>query len=99
MSHGYAYILDSGVVLAKAGEILECLRSMSAVVKPLAQRKNWKHTKKKCTRVVVAANRCQNPASRNHLLFLAFHSLSRFMLISHFYIQQRATRAKHQSTE
>jgi hypothetical protein len=57
--------LDFEVVNTKAGEIVECLKSMSAVVKHLTQRKNWKHTKKKCTRVVVAADSYLNPTSRN----------------------------------
>ena len=43
-NQGYAYILDFEVVYTKVGEIVKCLKSMSVVAKPLAQKKKWMHT-------------------------------------------------------
>jgi len=43
-NQGYAYILDFEVVYTKVGETVKCLKSMSVVAKPLAQRKKWTHT-------------------------------------------------------
>ena len=109
-NQGYAYILDFEVVYTKVGEIVKCLKSMSVVAKPLAQKKKWMHTQKKCTRVVVAAVSCSNPTLRNeHPSFLGVQpselsdSFSTFLTFSvhdfHTFRHWKATMEYHRTKD
>ena len=56
---------------AKVGEIVRCVnlrkKNTSVAVKPLTQRKNWKHTKKKRTRNLVAPSLTKPTSKANNL--------------------------------
>jgi len=64
-------------------------KNTSAVVKPLIQRKKWKHTKKKCTRNLVASSLTDLTSNVNNLLsfysryhFTTFYGLHKIAVVN-----------------